>query len=53
MDDIKIKVCCRDCGFEGIFEDHKRPFACPKCKSENIEEEIIDLGEMEPIDYMD
>lgn len=41
MDDIRVEVYCMSCGHEEVFEDHKRPFECPKCGSPLLHETCI------------
>ena len=41
MADIKVEIYCMSCGYEGVFEDHKRPFECPKCGSSRLHETCI------------
>lgn len=41
MSDIKVEIYCMDCGHEEVFEDHKRPFECPKCGSPLLHETCI------------
>ena len=38
MDDVKVEIYCMDCGYEEVFEDHKRPFECPRCGSPLLHE---------------
>ena len=41
MTDIKVEIYCMSCGHEEVFEDHKRPFECPKCGSLLLHETCI------------
>lgn len=41
MADIKVEIYCMSCGHEEVFEDHKRPFECPKCGSPLLHETCI------------
>ena len=41
MADIKVEIYCMSCGYEEVFEDHKRPFECPKCGSPLLHETCI------------
>lgn len=41
MADIKVEIYCMSCGHKEVFEDHKRPFECPKCGSPLLHETCI------------